>query len=89
MHWKEAQAGHYIKRQHSATFLDVRNVYPQCPRCNLFLGGNMDSMALHIIKVHGLETLEDLGRLKHTAKKFTRGELMEFIERHERYLEKL
>lgn len=49
----------------------------------------MDSMALHIIKVHGLETLEDLGRLKHTAKKFTRAELMEFIERHERYLEKL
>jgi proline dehydrogenase len=40
----------------------------------------MDEFALHIVRTHGMETLEELNRLKHTAKKHTRAELQEMID---------
>lgn len=81
--WKEIQAGHWIKRGHHATRWDERNVYPQCPQCNGYRGGAMDEMAFHIVKVHGYPVLEELLRLKHTAKYWTMGELRELLERYQ------
>lgn len=83
MHWTEAQCGHWIKRGHSATRWDERNCWPQCPGDNLFKNGLQDEMALHILRVHGPETIEELMRLKHSEKKWTMPELRELLELYE------
>lgn len=65
MFWKEADCGHWIKRQHRSTRWDERNVGPQCQRCNHFMGGCQDEFAQHIIAEHGLAAFNDLLALKH------------------------
>lgn len=42
----------------------------------------MDEYAMHIIKTYGLSVLEELHRLKHTAKKWTRAELEDLINKY-------
>jgi hypothetical protein len=79
-HWQEVDCGHYIKRQHRSTRWDVRNVAPQCRRCNRFAGGVMDEFASYIIRAHGLPGLEELMMLKHATKKWTRAELYDMAE---------
>ena len=82
MRWEEAQAGHWIKRGHAAVRWDERNVYPQCPGDNLYKDGLQDVMAGHILRTHGPETIEDLLRLKHTAKRWTMAELRELLAQY-------
>lgn len=80
--WTEIQAGHFVKRGHAAVRWDTRNVYPQCSGCNLYLNGAQDQMALHIVRKHGQETLEDLLRLKHSTKRWTMPELRELLDKY-------
>jgi hypothetical protein len=82
MPWQESQAGHWIKRGHAAVRFDPRNVYPQCPADNYFKDGLQDEMALHILRTHGPDTVEDLMRLKHTTRRWTVAELRELIEKY-------
>ena len=80
--WEDSQAGHWIKRGCHATRWDERNVAPQCPRCNLWLGGAQDEFAGYIVRTHGQDTLEDLLRLKRTPKRYTLAELRELVEQY-------
>lgn len=80
MHWKEAHCGHWVKRQHRAVRWDERNLGPQCPRCNLYLGGAQDEFSKHIIAQHGVDVHDELLRLKHSVFKVTRSFLEEKIE---------
>lgn len=84
--WEDIQAGHFVKRGHASVRWDERNVYPQCPQCNLFRSGAQDEMAYHIVKIHGEEVLSELIRLKHTPKRWTMEELRELRERYEETL---
>ena len=78
---KQAHCGHFIKRQHRATrWLEI-NAYPQCPRCNVYMGGRQDDMALHIIQTHGLERFNGLMSLKHKTVKYTPQDLEQMIEK--------
>lgn len=86
MHWKEADAGHWIKRGHASVRWDERNVKPQCQRCNHFLDGAQDAFAVALLQEYGPETLEELMRLKHTAKKWTMYELRELLEQYRELL---
>lgn len=63
-HWKDTDAGHYIKRQHKALMFDERNVKPQCKKCNQFEGGRQDDFAVHLIKDYGEGILQELDRIK-------------------------
>ena len=81
-YWKDMDCGHYIKRQYKSTRWDIRNLGIQCRKCNRFAGGRMDEFALHIIQNQGLEVLEELGRLKHTTRKWTREELEQEIQKY-------
>jgi hypothetical protein len=78
--WRQIQCGHWVKRGHAATRWDIRNAYPQCPGDNLYKNGLQDEMALHIQRVHGPETLDELIRLKHTTRRWSAPELRELIE---------
>lgn len=80
MHWKEADCGHWIKRQHRSVRWDLRNLGPQCGRCNRWMGGNMDEFAGHIIRQHGQDAIDELLKLKHQPTKHTRADLEKMID---------
>jgi DNA-directed RNA polymerase subunit N (RpoN/RPB10) len=90
INWKyEAEAGHFIKRQHQATKYDERNVKPQCSRCNHYLDGAQDEFAAHIVIDYGAETLKELLRLKQTIRRWTSPELAALIKKYESKLKLL
>lgn len=89
MYWKDADCGHWVKRQHRAVRWDERNVGPQCQRCNHFMGGVQDEFSQHVIATHGLEAHDELLRLKHTVFKVTRPFLEEMIQTYKKKLEAL
>lgn len=39
--WTEFDCGHFMSRRHMSTRWDPDNAYPQCRKCNSFLGGNI------------------------------------------------
>ncbi len=77
--WREAHAGHFIKRQHRSVRWDERNVAPQCPADNVYKGGCQDEFAAHIIREHGHAVFDELMARKHEVKKYTRADLEELI----------
>lgn len=91
MFWRggDAQAGHFVKRQHRVTRWDPRNVNVQCVRCNQWLGGNEGEHGAYIIRRHGLAVHDELLRLKRTVKKYNRAELQELIDLYKGKLDEL
>jgi len=61
--WRQADAGHYVRRGRFATRWDRRNVKPQCQTCNRRLGGNLEVFARNIDLVHGPGTARELENL--------------------------
>jgi hypothetical protein len=60
-------AGHFVSRRWKATKFDERNVWPQCPKCNRFSGGEAFLMANYIDTHLGHGTadlLHNLSRVK-------------------------
>lgn len=57
-HWKKADCGHYLKRQHMATRFDEVNCNSQCKPCNSFEQGNNVNYRIGLIKKYGLEVVE-------------------------------
>jgi hypothetical protein len=82
MHWKEAHAGHFIKRQHMSVRWDEQNVHAQCPADNVYKGGCQDEYAAYVVRTYGQEAFERLMREKRAAKKWTRPELLELIDKY-------
>lgn len=86
LHWKDAHAGHFVKRQHRATRWDERNVAIQCPRDNVFRGGCQDEFALHIIHKYGEAVFAELMTRKHEVTKRSRADLEDLIEQYKQKL---
>ena len=84
--WRDAHAGHFIKRQHRSVRWDERNVAAQCPADNVYKGGCQDEFAAHIIEKHGQEVFAELIRKKHEVCKHTRSDLEELIESYKQKL---
>lgn len=89
MHWKDADCGHWIKRQHRGTRWDLRNLGVQCGRCNRYMGGNMDEMAAHILRTHGADAIEEMLAMKRAPVKHTRTDLEEMIALYQSKLAEL
>jgi len=70
--------GHYIHID--ALDFDEINNHCQCPRCNTYLSGNRGIYGEKLIKMHGLEKIEELRFKSHQAHRFTREELENFIK---------
>jgi hypothetical protein len=83
-HYTELHAGHYVKRSYKALKFDLRNLRPQCPRCNMFLDGNQDAFAEHLELDYGHGILQELGKLKWQEKRFTREEITGLIEHYKK-----
>lgn len=61
-HWKTMQAGHFLHGRRMD--FNRRNIHCQCPRCNLFLSGNLAAYARHLIKDYGPDILDELYQCK-------------------------
>jgi hypothetical protein len=81
-HWKDVDAGHFIKRQYRSVRWNDMNVHPQCFRCNHFMGGRQDDYANFIIKTYGQESFNLLMASKYQIVKHTRSDLEEMIEEY-------
>lgn len=84
--WKEADAGHFIARNHKATRWDEKNVNGQCRSCNRFHSGEQYAHGIAIDKRYGAGTAENL-RLKSRMKFKTND--MWFIETIKHYREEV
>jgi hypothetical protein len=91
MYWKNdgAQAGHFIKRQHRSVRWDERNVHVQCVYCNKWRNGEEGQHGDYIIRTHGIDAHQDLFRLKHQVKKYTRSDLEALITEYKTKLKEL
>ena len=52
-HWKDITLGHYISRAHHSVRWNLKNVSPQCVRCNSFYGGEQYKMRAHLVNCYG------------------------------------
>ena len=89
MFWKEAHAGHFVSGRTNAVLFDERIVKPQCPRCNIFLGGSYAAYTLRILDEVGRDKVDEFLALKHQTLKFTRSDLEEKIAYYKQKLETL
>ena len=74
-HWKETDAGHFIKRQYRSVRWTLTNVHPQCFRCNHFQDGRQDDYANYIIKTYGQDEFNFLMSRKYEIVKYGRYEI--------------
>ena len=87
--WKELHAGHFIHGHSKATFMDERNVHPQCRRCNHFLSGNLLEYVEYMRKRYGQETIDELKELSHKIWNPTRQQLEDLKVKYESKLKDL
>lgn len=82
--WKHksvANAGHFIKRQHTATRYDERNVHFQCVVCNFHRHGNLIEYCEFMRATYGPEIIDELRQLQRTTVKLARGDYVSMIEK--------
>ena len=83
--WMELHSGHY---KHNSYDFDLRNIHPQCPRCNTYLHGQPDEYYVHLIKDYGQEVADELRTRKHWND-YKRAELVELIKKYKEWISKL
>ncbi len=89
-HWKEMQAGHFIPQaQGDAVRFDLRNIHPQCHRCNINLGGNGAEYYPFMLSEYGQEVIDELRKKSRTTVKFTESDYEEMIRDIKQKLEEV
>lgn len=80
-HWKELQAGHFVPQaQGNAARWDLRNIHPQCYRCNINLGGNGAEFGPYIRNLYGDEGYDEIRRLAGSTMVMRRAEYEAIID---------
>ena len=85
LHWKKAQAGHFIAGRTNAILFDEELVFPQCVQCNVFLHGNEGRYYRFMIDRLGggqraIELIDELYAKSKQPKKYTATDLVEICE---------
>ena len=86
---KNCHVGHYIKvfdgnsTNYSTAFVEA-NTAPQCLRCNKYMGGRQDEMAVWIKEKYGLKTLQELWELKKLPLKLDAAYLKEIADTYKK-----
>lgn len=84
------QAGHFIPQaQGDAVRFDLRNIHPQCYRCNINLGGNGAEYYPYMVKRYGQEAVDKLRYLSNRSVKFTESDFEDMIEDMEKRISEL
>lgn len=86
---KEMHAGHYISRRILSTRFYDKNVFCQCPKCNIFQEGNKPQFAINLQKKFSNGILNELDQLSKIQVKFSRDRLSNMILHYKKELIKL
>jgi hypothetical protein len=79
--YQELQAGHFVPQaQGNAARWDLRNIHPQCYRCNINLGGNGPEYGPYIRARYGDEGYESIRRLAGATRVMRRADYEEIID---------
>lgn len=79
-HWKELQAGHFIRGRLNANLFDPRGVSPQCYSCNVGRQGNVVIYYQWMLKTFGQPVIDELIRQNNKTRKWEGGELQHLLE---------
>ena len=85
--WKEQQAGHYI-HGNKMDFYPI-NIHCQCVRCNKWLHGNQGVYGEKLIKIYGMDKVEEIREIEKKEKKYTIFELEDLIKGYQEALKDL
>lgn len=75
VHWKQADAGHYVGRGNMNLRYDGINVNAQCVDCNRFKSGNLKKYKRGLIVKHGRYIMNYLENKKIDIRQYTEYEL--------------
>ena len=78
-HWRDLDCGHFI---HSKLDYDLRNLKPQCARCNRYLHGNLGVYAERLIVENGMPWLQQLKKDSQKGNNYSRQELYAIITKY-------
>lgn len=79
--WQELQAGHFVPQaQGNAARWDLRNIHPQCFRCNINLGGNGAEYGPYIRDRYGAEGLDEIRKLAGQTRPMRRADYEAIID---------
>lgn len=79
-HWKELQAGHFIRGRLNANLFEQRAVWPQCLRCNIHFQGNVVVYYKKMLEMYGQEVIDELILQNSKTKKWVPGEMESLLE---------
>ena len=65
--WKDADCGHFVKRQHMALRFNELSANGQCKKCNCFEQGNDIGFAAGIDQKYGPGTADKLRAMQHNT----------------------
>ena len=89
-HWKKADCGHGIPRQHWGTKYSEKNNHAQCKRCNGFEGGKREVYKEKVDKMYGKGTWDLLDVLsRKVSKKPSQTEIDILTEYYKKEVDKL
>lgn len=89
VHWKNADAGHYIDRDNMATRFDEQNVHLQCRSCNRYQDGNKLQFALGLENKLGCGIIDTLERRKNLTLKYANYEILELVKYYRQKIKQL
>lgn len=82
LHWKELQAGHFVRGRLNANLFDERGCQPQCHRCNIHFQGNVVVYYGAMRELYGQEVIDKLIQQNYQTKKWAPGELASLLEKY-------
>lgn len=86
IHWKDADAGHYVNRRHMSLRYDEKNVNLQCRHCNRFYEGNMIGYYNGLVDKYGKDVIMYLEIKKSNTCKLTKSDYEALIKHYKKKL---
>ena len=91
--YKELHAGHYVPRDNYSVRYDLRNLAPQCFKCNMKLpgckAGNITQYTKYLVSQYGWPWVEKLIKDGEQSRQWTPEELRQEIVRYQELLKTL
>jgi hypothetical protein len=89
-HWKELQAGHFIRASKEYTKYFPNNIHAQCPTCNGQLRGNIRNYTQYMLKRYGENEVETMRYMSNKIKyTWTEEELNKLIDDYKNKLKEM
>lgn len=81
-HWKEMQAGHFLRGRLNANLFDERGTNEQCYACNVGRDGNVVEYYEWMLEHHGKEVIDELRRKNVVTHKWGPDELADLLAKY-------